>query len=123
GIDLVEQMIRVAAGEELALRQDDIKLDGWAVENRIYAEDPTRGFLPSSGRLTRYRPPSETTQHGMTLRNDTGVAEGAEISVYYDPMAAKLVPHAAPRAGPIAAQAAALDAFVVDGIRHNITFL
>ncbi|MBP0649442.1 ATP-grasp domain-containing protein, partial [Mycobacterium tuberculosis] len=97
GIDLVEQMIRVAAGEPLALRQEDVALDGWAVESRIYAEDPFRNFLPSIGRLTRYRPPEEGTDGIVTVRNDTGVAEGAEISMHYDPMIAKLVTHAPTR--------------------------
>jgi propionyl-CoA carboxylase alpha chain len=123
GIDLVEQMIRVAAGEPLAIKQDDVKLNGWAVESRIYAEDPTRNFLPSTGRLVKYRPPSEETQNGVTIRNDTGVYEGGEISIYYDPMIAKLVTHAPLRAQAIEAQARALDRFYVDGIRHNIPFL
>jgi propionyl-CoA carboxylase alpha chain len=123
GVDLVEEMIRSAAGEPLRLKQADVKLTGSAVESRVYAEDPTRGFLPSTGRLTRYRPPSEGTHHGVTVRNDTGVFEGGEISIHYDPMIAKLVTHAADRLGAIDAQAAALDAFVIDGIRHNIPFL
>lgn len=123
GIDLVEQMIRVAAGEKLAVRQSDVKFDGWAVESRVYAEDPYRNFLPSTGRLTRYRPPEEQTANGTTVRNDTGVYEGGEISLYYDPMIAKLVTHAPTRAAAIAAQSDALDAFVIDGIRHNVPFL
>src|SRR5262245_7871605 len=123
GIDLVEQMIRVAAGEKLTIKQSDVKLNGWAVENRIYAEDPYRNFLPSTGRLTKYRPPAETSIDGITVRNDTGVTEGGEISIYYDPMIAKLVTHAPTREQAIAAQSNALDAFVVDGIRHNIPFL
>jgi propionyl-CoA carboxylase alpha chain len=123
GIDLVEQMIRVAAGEKLALTQDDVKLDGWAVESRVYAEDPSRNFLPSTGRLVRYRPPAEQSRDGVTVRNDTGVTEGGEISIYYDPMIAKLVTHAPTRAAAVAAQSDALDAFVIDGIRHNIPFL
>jgi propionyl-CoA carboxylase alpha chain len=123
GIDLVEQMIRAAAGEKLALRQADVTLNGSAVETRVYAEDPYRNFLPSTGRLIRYRPPQERTRDGVTVRNDTGVYEGGEISLYYDPMIAKLVTHAPTRAGAIDAQAAALDAFVIDGIRHNIPFL
>src|SRR5689334_13118279 len=86
GIDLVEQMIRVAAGETLTIKQSDVKLDGWAVETRIYAEDPTRNFLPSTGRLTTYRPPEEKDRNGITVRNDTGVYEGGEISIWYDPM-------------------------------------
>jgi propionyl-CoA carboxylase alpha chain len=123
GIDLVEHMIRVAAGEPLRLKQSDIKLDGWAVETRIYAEDPYRNFLPSTGRLTRYRPPVEMSEVGVTLRNDTGVAEGSEISLYYDPMIAKLVTLAPTRGQAIAAQADALDAFTIEGIRHNVPFL
>jgi propionyl-CoA carboxylase alpha chain len=123
GIDLVEQMIRVAAGEKLSIQQEDVKLNGWAVESRIYAEDPYRNFLPSIGRLTRYRPPAERSQDGVTVRNDTGVTEGGEISLYYDPMIAKLVTHAADRLTAIEAQSDALDAFVIDGIRHNIPFL
>ena len=123
GIDLVEQMIRVAAGEKLSISQGDIKLNGWAVESRIYAEDPYRNFLPSTGRLTRYRPPQEGSAAGVTVRNDTGVYEGGEISIYYDPMIAKLVTHAPTRNAAIAAQSNALDRFVVDGIRHNISFL
>ena len=123
GIDLVEQMIRVAYGEKLAITQDDVKLNGWAVESRVYAEDPMRGFLPSTGRLVRYRPPYEQTHEGITVRNDTGVYEGGEISIYYDPMIAKLVTHAPTRIEAIDAQANALDAFYIDGIRHNIPFL
>jgi propionyl-CoA carboxylase alpha chain len=123
GIDLVEQMIRVAAGEKLTLSQKDVKLSGWAVESRVYAEDPFRNFLPSIGRLTRYRPPAETSLDGVTVRNDTGVTEGGEISIHYDPMIAKLVTHGPTRAIAIAAQSNALDAFVIDGIRHNIPFL
>jgi propionyl-CoA carboxylase alpha chain len=123
GIDLVEQMIHSAAGEKLAIKQSDVKLSGWAVETRIYAEDPYRNFLPSTGRLTRYRPPAERESGGVTVRNDTGVYEGAEISLFYDPMVAKLVTHAWSRSEAIDAQADALDAFVIDGIRHNIPFL
>ena len=123
GIDLVEQMIRSAYGEKLKLKQSDIKLNGWAVESRVYAEDPTRGFLPSTGRLVKYRPPAEGVVGEITVRNDTGVFEGGEISIYYDPMIAKLVTHAPDRLAAIDAQARALDAFVIDGIRHNIPFL
>ena len=123
GIDLVEQMIRVASGEPLTLKQSDIKLDGWAVESRIYAEDPHRNFAPSIGRLVRYRPPAEGVHNGVTVRNDTGVTEGAEISLYYDPMIAKLVTHAKTRTAAIEAQADVLDAFTIEGIRHNIPFL
>jgi len=123
GIDLVEQMIRVAAGEKLALAQKDITLTGWAVEARVYAEDPFRNFLPSVGRLVKYRPPAEGRAGEVTVRNDTGVQEGGEISIFYDPMIAKLVTHAPSRAAAIEAQSTALDAFYVDGIRHNIPFL
>lgn len=123
GIDLVEEMIRVAAGEKLRLKQSDVRLDGWAVESRIYAEDPTRNFLPSTGRLVTYRPPAEGEANGATVRNDTGVTEGGEISIYYDPMIAKLVTHAPTRAEAIEAQGRALDAFAIEGIRHNIPFL
>ncbi|MSO68321.1 MAG: acetyl/propionyl/methylcrotonyl-CoA carboxylase subunit alpha [Pseudolabrys sp.] len=123
GIDLVEQMIRSAAGEKLSLKQSDVKLNGWSVESRVYAEDPYRNFLPSIGRLTRYRPPAERSADGVTVRNDTGVYEGGAISLYYDPMIAKLVTHAATREAAIEAQSGALDAFVIDGIRHNIPFL
>ncbi len=123
GVDLVEQMIRVAYGEKLSLKQSDVKLNGWAVESRIYAEDPYRNFLPSIGRLIKYRPPAEGPRDGGTIRNDTGVTEGGEISMYYDPMIAKLVSHAATRAAAIALQAEALDAFHITGIQHNIPFL
>ena len=123
GIDLVEQMIRVAAGEKLKLRQSDVQLNGWAVESRVYAEDPFRNFLPSIGRLSRYLPPQEVSANGSTVRNDTGVFEGAEISMYYDPMIAKLVTHAGTREAAIDLQADALDAFVIDGVEHNIPFL
>jgi propionyl-CoA carboxylase alpha chain len=123
GIDLVEQMIRVAAGEKLSIAQKDVTLTGWAVESRVYAEDPFRNFLPSIGRLVKYRPPAEASQDGVTIRNDTGVQEGGEISIHYDPMIAKLVTHAPSRAAAIEAQSTALDAFYIDGIRHNIPFL
>jgi propionyl-CoA carboxylase alpha chain len=117
-------MIRVAAGETLQFAQKDIVLDGWAIESRIYAEDPYRNFLPSTGRLVRYRPPEEgTREHGLTVRNDTGVYEGGEISVYYDPMIAKLCTHGPTREAAIEHMADALDAFYVDGIQHNIPFL
>ncbi|MFL4984660.1 MAG: acetyl-CoA carboxylase biotin carboxylase subunit, partial [Xanthobacteraceae bacterium] len=123
GIDLVEQMIRVAAGEKLTLRQQDVKLNGWAVETRVYAEDPYRGFLPSAGRLVKYRPPAEASAGGITVRNDTGVEEGGEIPLFYDPLIAKLITHGDTRERAIDAQAEALDAFVIEGIRHNIPFL
>jgi propionyl-CoA carboxylase alpha chain len=123
GIDLVEQMIRVAAGEKLPFKQSDIKLTGWAVESRVYAEDPFRNFLPSIGRLVKYRPPAEGSKDGVTVRNDTGVFEGGEISMYYDPMIAKLVTHAPSRIEAIDAQSTALDAFYIDGIQHNVPFV
>jgi propionyl-CoA carboxylase alpha chain len=123
GIDLVEQMIRIAAGEKLRIKQSDVKLKGWAVETRLYAEDPYRNFLPSTGRLVKYRPPAEAKLDGVTVRVDTGVYEGGEISLYYDPIIAKLITHAPTRAEAIAAQSRALDAYYIDGIRHNIPFL
>jgi len=123
GIDLVEQMIRVAAGEHLPFTQADIRLDGWAIESRLYAEDPYRNFLPSIGRLTRYRPPAEGRTGNVVVRNDTGVFEGAEISMYYDPMIAKLCTWAPTRLEAIEAMGQALDGFVVDGIQHNVPFL
>ncbi len=124
GIDLVEQMIRVAAGEKLAFGQDDVKLNGWAIESRLYAEDPYRNFLPSIGRLTRYRPPVEGKRDdGTVVRNDTGVFEGGEISMYYDPMIAKLCTWAPDRLTAIDAMSAALDGFEVEGIGHNLPFL
>ena len=123
GIDLVAQMIRVAAGEKLMIEQSDIELSGWAVETRVYAEDPLRNFLPSIGRLVRYRPPAERSAGGTTVRVDTGVYEGGEIPLYYDPIIAKLITHAPTRKEAIAAQADALDAFAIEGFRHNISFL
>src|SRR5579872_706883 len=123
GLDLVELMIRSAAGEKLPLSQKDVKRNGWAIEARVYAEDPYRGFLPSTGRLTRYRPPREGIQGGIIVRNDTGVFEGGEISVYYDPMIAKLSTHAATREAAVDGMAAALDRFEISGIAHNVSFL
>ena len=123
GLDLVELMIRSAAGERLPIRQSDVKIRGWAVESRVYAEDPYRGFLPSTGRLVRYRPPQEGTRDSVTIRNDTGVYEGGEISIYYDPMIAKLCTHAPTRLAAIDAMATALDEFRIEGINHNIAFL
>lgn len=123
GIDLVEQMIRVAAGEKLAFGQSDVKLNGWAVESRLYAEDPYRNFLPSIGRLTRYQPPEEGKFGDVVVRNDTGVTEGSEISMFYDPMIAKLCTWAPTRIEAIDAMSEALDEFVVDGIEHNLPFL
>jgi propionyl-CoA carboxylase alpha chain len=124
GIDIVEKMIRVAAGEKLGLAQSDVKLKGWAMESRLYAEDPYRNFLPSIGRLTRYRPPAEGTKpDGTILRNDTGVFEGGDISIYYDPMIAKLCTWGETRDKAVAAMSDALDAFEVEGIGHNLPFL
>ena len=124
GLDLVELMIRVAAGEKLPFKQDDLKINGWAVESRVYAEDPFRNFLPSIGRLVRYRPPAEGPRYGgIAVRNDTGCEEGGEISMFYDPMIAKLITYGPTREAAIDAQAAALDAFYIDGIEHNIPFL
>ncbi|QHG72930.1 acetyl-CoA carboxylase biotin carboxylase subunit [Ensifer adhaerens] len=124
GLDLVEQMIRVASGEKLAFGQDDVKLNGWAIESRLYAEDPYRNFLPSIGRLTRYRPPVEgRREDGTVTRNDTGVFEGGEISMYYDPMIAKLCTWGPDRKTAVDAMADALDQFEVEGIGHNLPFL
>jgi len=119
GLDLVEQMIRVANGEKLGFRQEDVRLKGWAIENRVYAEDPYRGFLPSTGRLARYRPPAATAD----VRVDDGVVEGSDISMFYDPMIAKLVTHGDTREEAIDTQIAALDRFEIDGIGHNVDFL
>ncbi len=138
GVDLVEQMIRVANGEPLTITQDDVMLTGWAIENRVYAEDPYRGFLPSIGRLTRYRPPAEVSAGPMqvngkwaddavegatAVRNDTGVYEGGEISMYYDPMIAKLCTWAPTRDEAIEAMRIALDSFELEGIGHNLPFV
>jgi len=138
GVDLVEQMIRVAAGEKLPMAQSDVTLTGWAIENRLYAEDPYRNFLPSIGRLTRYRPPMEVAAgplqvngnwHGdapvgeTAVRNDTGVYEGGEISMYYDPMIAKLCTWGPDRPAAIEAMRNALDGFEVEGIGHNLPFV
>jgi propionyl-CoA carboxylase alpha chain len=124
GLDLVEQMIRVAAGEKLAFGQDDVKLAGWAIEARVYAEDPYRGFLPSTGRLTTYRPPvAHNNDAGSRIRVDDGVAEGGEVSMFYDPMIAKLISWAPTREEAIEAQVEALDAFQINGVADNIDFL
>ena len=123
GVDLVEQMIRVANGEPLSITQNDVKINGWAIENRLYAEDPYRNFLPSIGRLTRYRPPAEEATETAVVRNDTGVFEGGEISMYYDPMIAKLCTWAPTRADAIEEMRIALDRFELEGIGHNLPFL
>ncbi len=122
-IDLVEQMILVAAGKPLSIAQKDVKLTGWAMESRLYAEDPYRNFLPSIGRLTRYRPPAEIKNKNFIVRNDTGVFEGGEISMFYDPMIAKLCTWAPNRAEAIEQMRIALDRFEVEGIGHNLPFL
>jgi len=123
GIDLVEEMIRVASGEKLRMNQADVRINGWALESRVYAEDPYRGFLPSIGRLTRYRPPPEVTESDHVVRNDTGVFEGGEISMFYDPMIAKLCTWATDRSQALEGMRQALDSFEIEGIRHNIPFL
>ena len=123
GVDLVEQMIRVADGQPLPFKQSDLKINGWAMESRLYAEDPYRNFLPSIGRLTRYRPPVEgKTARGGIVRNDTGVFEGGEISMFYDPMIAKLCTWGPTRADAIEEMRLALDTFEVEGIGHNLPF-
>ena len=123
GVDLVEQMIRVADGQPLPFKQQDLKIHGWAMESRLYAEDPYRNFLPSIGRLTRYRPPVEgRTERGGIVRNDTGVYEGGEISMFYDPMIAKLCTWGPTRADAIEEMRLALDTFEVEGIGHNLPF-
>ncbi len=123
GVDLVEQMIRVAHGEPLSMTQDDVKLNGWAMESRLYAEDPYRNFLPSIGRLVAYKPPAEVAEATRAVRNDTGVYEGGEISMYYDPMIAKLCTWAPTREQAIEEMRVALDSFELEGIGHNIPFL
>ncbi len=119
GLDLVEQMIRVATGEKLGFAQKDVRLEGWALEARIYAEDPFRNFLPSTGRLVRCQPPA---QNGV-VRVDTGIEEGSEVSMFYDPMIAKLITHGDNRAQAIERMADALDAYYIRGVSHNISFV
>ncbi|WP_033924611.1 acetyl-CoA carboxylase biotin carboxylase subunit [Sphingomonas sp. 35-24ZXX] len=119
GLDLVEQMIRVANGEPLAFTQDDVKLTGWAVENRVYAEDPYRGFLPSIGRLVRYNPPKQK----KGVRVDDGVEEGGEVSIHYDPMIAKLITYGDTRIEAIDRQIKAIDRFELEGPGHNLDFV
>nr|WP_314463349.1 acetyl/propionyl/methylcrotonyl-CoA carboxylase subunit alpha [uncultured Novosphingobium sp.] len=132
GVDLVEQMIRVAAGEKLEMTQADVKIDGWAIENRVYAEDPYRGFLPSTGRLVRYQPPvdgwdddgAENGRRGIDgIRVDDGVYEGGEVSMFYDPMIAKLITWGETRDEAADKQVAALDLFEIEGLGHNIDFV
>jgi propionyl-CoA carboxylase alpha chain len=119
GQDLVEWMIRIAAGEKLTLKQKDVKLEGWAIESRVYAEDPFRNFMPSIGRLNRYQAPEEN-EH---VRVDTGIVEGSEVSMYYDPMIAKLITYGADRTEALAQMGEALDAYYIRGVSHNISFL
>jgi len=119
GLDLVEWMIRIAAGEPIPFRQEDVRLDGWAIEARVYAEDPARNFLPSIGRLIRYLPPRTTE----SIRVDTGVYEGGEVSMYYDPMIAKLITYGADRKQATTRMLDALNAFYIRGVSHNISFL
>jgi propionyl-CoA carboxylase alpha subunit len=123
GIDLVEHMIRSAAGEKLPVRQTDLRLKGCAIECRVLSEDPARNFLPSTGRLRSYRPPATGQHEGVTLRIDSGVREGSEISIHYDPLIAKIVTHASERTAAIKAQTQALDSFVIKGVANNIAFL
>jgi propionyl-CoA carboxylase alpha chain len=123
GVDLVEQMIRVAAGEPLKLEQDKLAIKGWAIESRIYAEDPYRNFLPSIGRLVRYESPEEGDQDGYRVRNDTGVREGDEISMFYDPMIAKLCAWGETRAAAVTGMARALEDLHLEGLGHNTPFL
>jgi propionyl-CoA carboxylase alpha chain len=123
GLDLVEQMIRSAFGQKLAFKQSDLKINGWAVESRIYAEDPYRKFLPSIGRLVRYAPPAEGQQDSYVVRNDAGVREGDEISMFYDPMISKLCTWAPTREGAVAGMGRALEDFHIEGVGHNVAFL
>ncbi|OAM77555.1 acetyl-CoA carboxylase biotin carboxylase subunit [Devosia elaeis] len=123
GLDLVELMLRVANGEKLPLGQDEVQRHGWAIESRLYAEDPYRNFLPSTGRLSRYRPPAESASETLVVRNDTGVFEGGEISTFYDPMIAKLCTWAPTRLDAVDAMALALDSFELEGVGNNLPFL
>ncbi|WP_292033448.1 MULTISPECIES: acetyl-CoA carboxylase biotin carboxylase subunit [unclassified Brevundimonas] len=123
GVDLVEQMIRSAAGETMAFKQEDLSINGWAIESRIYAEDPYRGFLPSIGRLVRYEQPEEGDQGGYTVRNDSGVREGDEISMFYDPMIAKLCAWGETRDAAVEGMARALEDTHLSGLGHNVPFL
>src|SRR5688500_12029947 len=123
GLDLVELMIRVAAGEKLKIKQEDVQLNGWSIEARVYAEDPYRGFLPSTGRLTTYKPPIAHRDADSVIRIDDGVQDGGEISMFYDPMIAKLISWAPTREAAIEEAVDALDAFQIDGVADNIDFL
>ncbi|WP_421723561.1 acetyl-CoA carboxylase biotin carboxylase subunit [Bauldia sp.] len=119
GIDLVEQMLRIAAGEPLEMSQANVRINGWAIESRVYAEDPRRGFLPSIGRLSRYRPPEESD----AVRIDAGVVEGSEISLYFDPLISKLITYGPDRDTAVDTMQGALDRYLIDGIAHNVPFL
>ncbi|MCK4939825.1 MAG: acetyl/propionyl-CoA carboxylase subunit alpha, partial [Rhodospirillaceae bacterium] len=119
GLDLVELMIRIAAGEKLPFSQKDLKINGWAIESRVYAEDPFRGFLPSIGRISKYSEPDET----KNVRVDSGVYEGGDISMHYDPMIAKLVTYGPDRGAAIEHMRHALDSYYIQGVRNNISFL
>ena len=119
GIDLVEQMIKIAFGEELEIKQSDITTKGWAIESRVYAEDPYRDFMPSIGRLSKYLTP----EHTETIRVDTGIREGSEVSMFYDPMIAKLITHGENRDSAIENMTNAIDQYVIDGLSHNLNFL
>ena len=119
GIDLVEQMIKIAFGEELEIKQSDITTNGWAIESRVYAEDPYRDFMPSIGRLSKYLTP----EHTKTVRVDTGIREGSEVSMFYDPMIAKLITHGENRDSAIENMTNAIDQYVIDGLSHNLNFL
>ncbi len=119
GLDLVQMMIRVAAGEKLGLAQDDVKVTGWAIEARVYAEDPLRNFMPSIGRLVKYQAPAESD----TVRVDTGIEEGSEVSMFYDPLIAKLITYGDTRDQAIVNMNDALDAYYIRGVSHNISFL
>jgi len=123
GVDLVEQMIRSAAGETMGFKQEDLSINGWAIESRIYAEDPYRGFLPSIGRLVRYEQPEEGDQGDYTVRNDSGVREGDEISMFYDPMIAKLCAWGETRDAAVEGMARALEDTHLSGLGHNVPFL
>ena len=119
GIDLVEQMLKIAFGEELEIKQSDITTNGWAIESRVYAEDPYRDFMPSIGRLSKYLTP----EHTKTVRVDTGIREGSEVSMFYDPMIAKLITHGENRDSAIENMTNAIDQYVIDGLSHNLNFL
>jgi len=123
GVDLVEEMIKVAANQYVCLTQEDIKIKGWAIESRIYAEDPFRNFLPSVGRLSKYAPPTELDNKLFKLRNDAGVYEGSNVSIYYDPMIAKLCVWAVDRKAAIEGMRVALDDFDISGVETNLPFL